>query len=380
MKEGSEIHKKIPIAEPMLIEQDVKQVAEAIKSGWISGRGPFVKKFEDEFAKWLGIDYGVTTSSGTSALHLALVTLEVGPEDEVIIPAFSMGAIAFAVSYTGAKPVLVDSEWSTWNIDPKKIKEKVTRRTKAIIVMHTYGHPSDMDPILEVSSKCGLYVVEDAAEAHGAQYKGKKVGTIGDIGCFSFFANKIITTGEGGMIVTRDPKLAEGARILRDMAFEKDPSRKFLHKSIGFNYRMTNMQAALGSAQLKRIDEFIKIRRRNAKLYNTLLQGVEGISRPPEANWAKSVYWMYSILVDKKSYGISHEQLMNFLAQKYGIETRPFFVPIHLQPAYGSLYSGKNFPISEELSISGLNLPSGNTLTPDQVKYVASAIISLHRR
>lgn len=374
------MNRKILVAEPMLAEEDVERVAEAIRSGWISGRGRFVEQFEAGFAKWLGTHYAVATSSGTSALHLALATLGIGPGSEVIIPTFSMAAIPFSVSYTGAKPVLVDSEASTWNIDPKKIEEKITPKTKAIVVMHTYGHPADMDPILEVSRKHDLYVVEDAAEAHGAQYKSRKVGAIGDIGCFSFFANKIITTGEGGMVVTSDSEIAERARILRDMAFSRDPSRKFLHEFIGFNYRMTNMQAALGTAQLRRIDEFIDIRRKNAHAYNALLEHVEGVSRPPEASWAKNVYWMYSILVSKDRYGTSREDLMRSLQESYGVETRPFFVPVHRQPPYLDLGGGENFAIAEDLSVSGLNLPSGNTLTTNQVQYVADAIVTLGKK
>lgn len=372
--------KNVPLAEPMLADLDVAYVTEAVKSGWVSGRGPFIKRFEEEFSQWLGAEYGVATSSGTTALHLALATLRVGPRDEVLIPAFSMASIAFAVSYTGAKPVLVDSDWLTWNLDPGKIEKKVTGNSKAIVVMHTYGHPGDMDPVLEIARKYGLYVVEDAAEAHGAEYKGIKVGTLGDVGCFSFFANKIITTGEGGMLVTSDAQLAERAQVLRDLAFDKDPSRKFFHKCIGFNYRLTNVQAALGLAQLERINKFIEVRRENAKLYNDLLKDVEGISLPPEMVWAKNVYWMYSILVDKDAYGLDRDQMMALLKENYGVETRPFFVPINQQPAYAELYGNENFPVAEGLSTMGLNLPSGNTLTREQAEYVASTIASLSRK
>jgi len=372
--------KKVPIAEPALNEKDVAYVSEAIRSSWISGRGRYVAKFEGDFVKWLGADFGVATSSGTTALHLALATLGIGAGDEVVVPAFSMASIPFAVSYTGAKPILADSEWSTWNIDPNKIEEKVTERTKAIVVMHTYGHPVNMNPVLKIARNYNLYVIEDAAEAHGAEYKNKKVGTIGNIGCFSFFANKIITTGEGGMLVTHDPEIAEKASVLRDMAFDRDPSRKFLHKYIGFNYRLTNIQAALGLAQLERIDEFVNIRRKNAQIYNKLLKNVEGILTPPEANWAKNVYWMYSILIDEEIYGRSRDQLMESLKEEYNIETRPFFVPISQQPPYEKLFRNQKYPIAEKLSIMGLNLPSGNTLTKEQVEYVASAIASLGKR
>ncbi len=366
--------KRIFIAEPDLGELDTTHIAEAINSGWISNQGPSVKNFEQKFGEWLGTKYGVTTTNGTTALHLALVTLGIGKEDEVIIPAFSMGAIPFSVFYTGAKPVLVDTDWLTWNMNTTKIENKITKKTKAIIVMHTYGHPVDMQIVIEVAKNNGLYIIEDAAEAHGAKYQNKKVGTFGDMSCFSFYANKIITTGEGGMIVTDSSKLAERARFLGNMAFDQDPSRKFLHKQIGYNYRLTNIQASLGLAQLKRINEFIKIRRRNAKKYNHLLNDIEGIILPPEASYAKNVYWMYSILIEKEKFGINRNNLIKILNEKYKIETRPFFVPIHQQPAFSSQYKGENYPIAERLSNMGINLPSGNTLTERQVEIVADAI------
>lgn len=370
---------RIRIAEPSLTEEDVSYVVEALRSGWVSGRGPYVQGFEETFARWLGVDQAIATTSGTTALHLALATLGIEKHDEVIIPAFSMGAIPFAISYLGAKPVLVDSEWHTWNMDPSKIEEKITPRTRAIIVMHTYGHPADMDPILKIAQEHDLYLVEDAAEAHGAEYRSKKVGTLGDMACFSFFANKIITTGEGGMVVTNNVDLAAKARVLRDMAFEKDPSRKFLHKYIGFNYRLTNIQAALGRSQMNRIEKYIEIRRGNAMLYTSLLKTIEGITLPPEAMWARNVFWMYSILIDEKAYGMTSEGLMKILEERYNVETRPFFVPIHKQPVYEGHYSGQTFPVAEKLSAMGINLPSGNTLTENQVEYVANAIRETRR-
>lgn len=369
---------KVPIAEPMIGNNDIDAVSSAVSSGWISGRGKYVTSFEKEFGNWLGVPNVIACSSGTSALHLALASLEIGKEDEVVIPALSMGAIPFAVCYTGAKIVLVDSELETWNMDPFQVHEKVTSRTKAIICMHTYGHSVDLDPLLTLGDEKNVVLIEDAAEAHGAEYRGRKVGTIGEIGCFSFFANKIITTGEGGAVVTSNEDLAEKARILRDMAFSKDLSRKFLHEHIGFNYRMTNMQAALGVAQLERIQQFIELRRKNAKLYNSLLSKVKGITTPPEATWAKNVYWMYSILVEPE-YGLTRDELMLELSKR-GIESRPFFVPINQQPVFAKTYGREKYPIAERLSRSGLNLPSGNTLTEQQVEYVASVISSVNRQ
>jgi perosamine synthetase len=331
-----------------------------------------VEKFEQKFAEYCGCKYGIATNSGTTALHLALATLDIKAGDEVIIPTFTMIATANAITYTGAKPVLVDSEFSTWNIDTSKIKEKITKRTKAIIPVHTYGHPVDMDPIVELAEKHDLYVVEDAAEAHGAEYKGKRTGSIGDMGCFSFYANKIITTGEGGMIVTNNEELAERARWLRAHAFGRH-GKHFYHEALGFGYRMSGLQAALGLAQLKRIDEFIATRRNNAKLYNSLLSELGGkITLPPEAPWAKNVYWMYSILIQDE-FGMTRDELVRRLELE-GIETRPFFYPIHTQPIYAEQYRWESFPVADELSRKGINLPSGNNLTADEVKYVCECI------
>ena len=245
------VQNKVPIAVPAINGSDVEAVKSVVSSGWISGRGKDIVDFENEFGAWLGIRNAVTCSSGTSALHLALEAINVRSGDEVIIPSFSMGAISFAVSYTRARIVLVDSELNTWNIDSSQIEKKITPKTKAIIVMHTYGHPADLDPIIKLCKGRNITLIEDAAEAHGAEYHGKKVGSIGDIGCFSFFSNKIITTGEGGAVVTNDDEISNNVKILRDMAFSRNPSKKFLHERIGFNYRMTNMQAALGRFSIK---------------------------------------------------------------------------------------------------------------------------------
>ena len=363
---------KIPVCSPKLGEKEIEEVTRCIRSGWISGISEVVEEFEEKFAKYCGCKYGIATNSGTTALHLALAALGIGPGDEVIIPTFTMIATANAVTYTGAKPVLVDSEFATWNIDVSKIEEKITNRTKAIIVVHTYGHPVDMDAVLKVAKKYNLYVIEDAAEAHGAEYKGKKTGSMGDLGCFSFYANKIITTGEGGMIVTNNEELAERARWLRAHAFGRH-GKHFYHEALGFGYRMSGLQAALGLAQLERIDEFVSIRRNNAKLYNSLLSELgDKITLPPEAPWAKNVYWMYSILI-QENFGISRDELMRKLELE-GIETRTFFYPIHVQPIYAKQYQGESFPVAEELSKKGINLPSGNNLTADEIEYVCKCI------
>ncbi|MBC7232368.1 MAG: DegT/DnrJ/EryC1/StrS family aminotransferase [Chloroflexi bacterium] len=362
----------IPMAVPVLGNKELEYVTEAVRSGWISSQGRYVSEFEESFSAYCGVKYGIAVTSGTTALHLALVVLGIGPGDEVIIPPLTHIACANMITLTGARPVLVDCAWDTWGIDPAKIEEKITSRTKAIMVIHLYGHPVDMDPVLEIAEKYGLYVIEDAAEAHGAEYKGRRTGSLGHIACFSFYANKIITTGEGGMIVTDDPNLAAKARKLRDQAYEKE--RRFWHRELGFNYRMTNLQAAIGLAQIEKIDQFVNIRRRNAHLYNQLLNGIPGLILPPEANWAKNVYWMYSILVDD-SFGMSRDELIAYLKSR-NIDARPFFYPVHLQPLYADQFKGESYPVAEELSSKGMNLPSGNELTEDEVRRIADTIKS----
>jgi len=363
----------IPVCVPLLGEKELEYVTDCLKTNWISSKGKYVEEFEDKFANYCGCKYGITTTSGTTALHLALASIGVGKGDEVIIPAFTMIATAFAVVYTGAKPVLVDAELETWNMDVEKIEEKITNRTKAIIPVHIYGHPCDMDPIMKLAKENDLYVVEDAAEAHGAEYKGKKTGGFGHIGCFSFYANKIITTGEGGMIVTNDKEIAERAKSLRNLCFPKE-KRIYLHPEVGYNYRMTNIQAAIGLAQLERIEELIERRRRNAHLYNSLLKDVKGIKLPPEKEWAKNVYWMYSILIDDK-FGESRDELMNEL-EKRGIETRPFFIPMHQQPVFQKmgLFKGESYPAAEKLSSKGMHLPSGSGLKEKEMKFICNII------
>lgn len=362
----------IPVCVPLLGEKELENVADCVRTNWISSKGRYVNEFEEGFARYCGAKEGIATTNGTTALHLALASLGVGKGDEVIIPAFTMMSTAFAVLYCGATPVLVDAEPDTWNMDVNSLGSKVTDRTKVILPVHIYGHPCDMDPILGVADSHGIRVVEDAAEAHGALYKGRKAGGIGDCGCFSFYANKIITTGEGGMIVTSDPAIAERARSLKDLAFQKD--RRFLHTGIGFNYRMTNIQAAIGLAQLERIDEFVEMRRAHAALYTRLLRGVRGIQFPVERPWARNVHWMYSILLSDE-FGIGREALMGELGER-GIETRTFFVPVHEQPVCTEmgLFPGERYPVAEDIGRRGLYLPSGSGLTNREIGYVCTTI------
>lgn len=363
---------KIPVCEPLLGKKELEYVVDCIKKGWISSKGEYIEKFEEKFAKYCGCKFGITTTSGTTALHLALVSAGVGKGDEVIIPAFTMISTAFAIIYCGAKPVLVDSEPETWNIDVDQIEAKITKNTKAIMPVHIYGHPCDMDKILALAEEHDLYVIEDAAEAHGAEYKGKKVGGIGDVGCFSFYANKIITTGEGGMVVTNNEEIARKASSLRDLAFSKE--KRFLHDDLGFNYRLTNIQAAIGLAQLEKIDKLVEKRRQNARFYNCLLKDIKGIRLPTEKKYAKNVYWMYSVLIEN-DFGLNRDQLMHEL-EKRGIETRTFFIPMHQQPVFKKmgLFRGEKYPVSELLSKRGLYLPSGSGLKKEQIKFICDSI------
>jgi perosamine synthetase len=363
----------IPVAEPLLGEKELEYVTDCVRSGWVSSLGEYVRRFEREFAAYCGVRYGVATHNGTVALHLALAALGIGPGDEVILPTLTFVATANAVAYTGATPVFVDSEPHTWNIDPQAVACAITPDTRAIIAVHLYGHPADMDPLRTQATQHGLTLIEDAAEAHGARYKGRRVGSLSDLAVFSFYGNKIITTGEGGMVLTDDTALAEHCFFLGNQAKQKQ--NPYWHSEIGYNYRMTNMQAALGVAQLERVDELIAIRVRNAAHYQRRLSALPGLSLPPCVEWAENVYWMYTVLVED-DYGLDRDTLMARLRQR-GIETRPAFYPIHTLPMYDR---GQRFPVAEELGRKGINLPSGATLTPEQVDIVCDALTEISHR
>ena len=372
------VENMIPVCEPTLHGNEMNYVQEAVRSGWISSAGKYITELEEKFAAFCGVNYGVSCSNGTTALHLAVEALGIGAGDEVIIPTFTMAATCNAVIYAGAKPVLIDAELQTWNMDISHIEAKITPRTKAIMVVHTYGHPADMDAIMTIARKHNLLVIEDAAEAHGAEYQGRKAGSLGDIAAFSFYANKLMSCGEGGMVVTNNTSWAEKAKSLRNHFF--GTQHRYVHEQLGYNYRLTNVQAAIGVAQLERLPLYVEARRKNAHRYNQLLHEVQGITLPPERPWAKNVYWMYGILIEN-NFGVSMPALREELLKR-GIDTRSFFVGMHQQPAYLKNdprfpdVSG-NYPIADALAEKGLYLPSSSHLTDEQIHRVVKAIVEI---
>lgn len=362
----------IPVSEPLFDGNEKKYLNQCIDEGWISSEGPFVKEFEEKFSSYLGSRYGVAVCNGTVALETALFAAGITKGAEVIMPAFTIISCAAAALRLGAKPVLVDSEPETWNMDVTQIEGKINDRTRAIMPVHIYGHPVDMDPVIELAEKYNLKVIEDAAEVHGALYKGKKAGAIGDVGSFSFYANKIITTGEGGMVVTNDEETAERARSYRNLCFK--PGRRFYHTELGENFRMTNLQAAVGVAQLEQIDRFIEIKRAMAKKYSKGLAGISEIKLPVEMPGVKNVYWMYAIELAEES-GFDAGRLAAHLAEQ-GIATRPFFLGLHEQPVFHTmgLFVDERYPVAERIARQGLYLPSGLTITGEQISKVVVAI------
>ena len=357
----------IPIYEPWLGKREEEYVLDAVRSGWISSLGKYVTRFEQQFAAFCGVQHAISVSNGTTALHLALHALGIGPGDEVIVPALTFIASANAVSYTGATPVFADVDPITWCIDPEDVARRITPRTRALMPVHLYGHPAPMEAINRLAEAHNLIVVEDAAEAHGAQIRGRKVGGLGRIAAFSFYANKTITTGEGGMLTTDDGALAARCRMLRDHAMP--PQKRYWHDEIGFNYRMTNLQAAVGVAQMERIDEFISRKRQIARWYGEELAGIPGVTLPAEASGYTNIYWMVSVLVDAP-FALSRDELIPALRSR-GIDSRPFFHPMDSLPPYAS---AEPRPVSLSLSRRGLNLPSSPSLNRAQVAYIAAAI------
>lgn len=362
----------IPVNEPLLKGNELQYVTDCLSSGWISSAGKYIDGFEKHWAAYCGMKHGIAVSNGTVALQVAARCIGLKPGDEVIMPTFTIISCALAVIECGAVPVLVDSDPNTWTLDVNKIEDKITPRTKAIMAVHIYGHPCDMDKIWKLANKYKLKVIEDAAEAHGAEYNGKRCGGLGDISCFSFYANKIITTGEGGMILTDDDNYAEKARSLRNLCFK--PERRFYHTELGYNYRLTNMQAAIGLAQVEQIDSLLAKKRQIGRFYAEKLKGVTGITLQAVEPWANPVYWMYGIVLDEKI-GIDAAEFAKRLREK-GIDTRPFFLGMHEQPVFHEmgLFNMEHYPVAERIARQGLYLPSGSALTEDELYQVANAV------
>jgi perosamine synthetase len=362
----------IPVNEPLLGGHALKYVEECMNTGWVSSEGRFIAEFEESWAAYCGMDHGVAVSNGTTALQVAVACLGLEPGAEVIMPAFTIVSCAIAIIEAGATPVLVDSDPHTWCMDTSQVASRITSRTRAIMPVHIYGHPVDMDPLCQLARKHDLFMVEDAAEAHGAEYKGKRVGGIGALSCFSFYANKIITTGEGGMILTRQADHAERARSLRNLSFRKD--RRFYHTELGHNYRLTNLQAAIGVAQVEQIEDHVRRKRWMGKAYTERLDHLSQIALPVEEPWAKNVYWMYGVVLadDVKIDATEFARRLH----REGVDTRPFFIGMHEQPVFQQrgLFAGEHYPVSERIARRGLYLPSGLTLTETQVDSVCDAV------
>jgi perosamine synthetase len=363
----------IPVAAPALVGNEKKYVMDCLDSNWISSNGQYVERFERAFAEFCGTRHAISCCNGTAALHVALLSLGVGPGDEVIVPTLTFVASANAVAYCGAKPVFCDSEHETWNLDPTLLEKQITAKTKGIIAVHLYGHPVDMDPVLDLAKRRGLFVIEDAAEAHGAVYKGRRVGSIGDMGTFSFYGNKIITSGEGGMIVVNDDKLAGVARLLKGQGM--DPARRYWFPIRGYNYRMTNVAAAIGLAQLEKADWHMSRRREIAAGYEQRLGGIQGLHLQPEKPWARNAYWISSVVLGS-SVAVERDAVMKELA-KQGIETRPFFPPMHTLPMYKDTAPASSFPVAESLSSRGFNLPSSANLKAEDLDYICDRLLDI---
>jgi len=371
--------KKIPVFDFLLGSREKEFVNDCLETSFI-GQGSYVKDFEKKFSKFVDCEYGVTATSGTTALHLACRVLGIDSGDQVLVSSSTNMACAFSVDYCGAIPIPIDVEKETWQMDVTKIEEKINDKTKAIMVVHLFGHPVDMDPVLQISKKYNLKIIEDCAEAHGVEYKGRKVGSIGDIGAFSFFANKTITCGEGGMIVTNSKELAEKAKSLKNLAYGK--INKFIHEDIGFNYRLPNISAALGLGQFNKIDKIFFEKKRIYERYKKNLENVEGLNIPKIRDWVtKYIMWVFNVYIDKK-FPISRDELVKKLAER-NIETRNAFVPINKQTflvkKYG-LFEENSCPNANYIMENGFYLPSGNTITNEQIDFVCGEIKNIAKK
>jgi perosamine synthetase len=367
------INHRIPVASVDLSGNEEKYVVDAIRSSWISSTGGYVTRFESEFSSLCGTRAAIGVCNGTVALHLALLALDVRPGDEVLVPSLTYVATANAVRYVGAEPVFVDVDPKTWCIDPSKLEDAITRRTRGVIAVHLYGHPADMDAINNIAAVHGLWVIEDAAEANLARYKGIPVGGLAQMATFSFYGNKIFTCGEGGAVTLNDPYLELRTRTLRGQGV--DPDRRYFFPVTGYNFRLTNLACAILCAQLERRESILVRRREIFSLYRTLLKGVPGIGFQPVAAWAEPAHWLYCVTVDAQAYGNTRDGLMDLLALE-GIDTRPFFIPLHRLPPFReeSRKREDRLPVTEELGRSGLNLPTFNTLRDEEIRMIAEVI------
>lgn len=363
----------IPVNEPLIDGNEKKYLKECIETGWISSEGPFVKKFEEKFAKRMGRKHGIAVSNGTAAIDISVEALDIGPGDEVILPSFTIISCILQVVRCGATPILVDSDFSTWNMNIENIERKITPKTKAIIAVHIYGLPVDMNPLLEICKKYKIKLIEDSAEMIGQNYNNKPCGSFGDISTFSFYSNKHITTGEGGMILTDNDMIARKCRDLRNLCFVE--GKRFVHKKFGWNYRITNLQAAVGVAQLEQLDRFIKKKRLIGRTYNQLLKNISGISLPREfTSYAENIYWVYGIILNE-SLKVSAEVVIKKM-NKLGIGCRPFFYPMHKQPVLKKLglFKNQTYPVADKLQRKGFYIPSGLALTQKQIILVVNAL------
>lgn len=366
----------IPVNEPLLNGNEKKYLCECIDTGWISSEGPFVKEFEQKMSKTVNRKYGVAVTNGTAALEVAVRALGITEGDEVIMPSFTIISCAMAVTNVGAVPVLLDSDRKTWNMNVDEIESKITSKTKAIMVVHIYGLPVEMEKILELAKKYDLQVIEDAAEMHGQTYNGRPCGSFGDISTFSFYPNKHITTGEGGMVVTDNEELAERCKSLRNLCFRKDV--RYVHDELSDNYRFTNLQAAVGLAQLERLEEFVTKKRNMGKYYTEKLQNVKGLQLPiVRTDYAENIYWVYGMVLDE-NIEIDNRQMQKLLLEE-GIGTRTFFWCMHEQPVYNNmgLFGGEKYQNAEYLARKGFYIPSGLALTKEQMDRVVEAVIKV---
>ncbi|MDX2470478.1 MAG: DegT/DnrJ/EryC1/StrS family aminotransferase [SAR324 cluster bacterium] len=364
----------IPVSDPIFGQEEEDNLVDCIRTKWVSSEGKYVKQFEKLCAEYSGVSDGIAVTSGTTALQLAVKGLDLKEGSEIIVPSFTIISCLLAIIEAGLIPVLVDCDPETWCMDTGQIEGKITDKTSAIMVVHMYGHPVDMDPVDELAKKYSLKTIEDAAEAHGAEYKGRKCGALADVSILSFYANKLITTGEGGMVLTSDPKIADRVRSLRNMCFL--PEKRFFHKSMGYNFRMSNLQAAVGVGQINKLDQFVVRKREMAALYTEGLKGLP-IQLPVEKEWAHNNYWMYGVVLDD-NVTLEMEECRRLLKEK-GVDTRTFFIGMHEQPVLNEMgfFNGESYPVCDRMTRRGFYIPSGQAITNEQIQTVIDALVEI---